>query len=76
MTHLLLWLAPLLTAFFPAPAGLAQAAEQNQPFLILGFMPPRSGVPLYIHYSRGKAPEILPQVLTVSRLVLLAQQED
>ena len=36
----------------------------------------RSGVPLYIHYSPGKAPEILPQLLTVSRLVSLAQQED
>jgi thiol:disulfide interchange protein len=34
----------------------------------------RSGVPLYIHYAPGKAPEILPQMLTVNRVVSLAQQ--
>jgi thiol:disulfide interchange protein len=33
----------------------------------------RSGVPLYIHYAPGKAPEILPQLLTVSRIVSLTQ---
>jgi thiol:disulfide interchange protein len=33
----------------------------------------RSGVPLYIYYAPGKAPEILPQVLTVSRVVSLTQ---
>ncbi len=31
----------------------------------------RSGVPLYIYYAPGKAPEILPQLLTVSRVVSL-----
>jgi thiol:disulfide interchange protein len=36
----------------------------------------RSGVPLYIHYAPGKAPEILPQMLTVNRVVSLAQQEN
>ena len=35
----------------------------------------RSGVPLYIHYAAGKDPEILPQVLTVSRVVSLTQKE-
>jgi len=35
----------------------------------------RSGIPLYIHYAPGKAPEILPQLLTVSRVVSLTQQE-
>jgi thiol:disulfide interchange protein len=35
----------------------------------------RSGVPLYIHYQPGSAPEILPQVLTVSRVVSLTKQE-
>lgn len=33
----------------------------------------RSGVPLYIYYPPDKAPEILPQVLTVSRVVSLTQ---
>jgi thiol:disulfide interchange protein len=33
----------------------------------------RSGVPLYIHYAPGKAPEILPQLLTTSRVVSLVQ---
>jgi len=32
----------------------------------------RSGVPLYLYYAPGKPPEILPQVLTTSRLVSLA----
>lgn len=32
----------------------------------------RSGVPLYLYYTPGKPPEILPQVLTTSRLVSLA----
>ena len=36
----------------------------------------RSGVPLYIYYAPGKAPEILPQLLTVSRVVSLTQQEN
>jgi thiol:disulfide interchange protein len=36
----------------------------------------RSGVPLYIHYAPGKAPQILPQLLTISRVVSLAQQEN
>jgi thiol:disulfide interchange protein len=36
----------------------------------------RSGVPLYIHYAPGKAPEILPQLLTLSRIVSLTQQEN
>jgi len=31
----------------------------------------RSGVPLYIFYAPGKPPEILPQVLTTSRIVSL-----
>jgi thiol:disulfide interchange protein/DsbC/DsbD-like thiol-disulfide interchange protein len=35
----------------------------------------RSGVPLYIHYAPGKAPEILPQLLTISRVVSLTQKE-
>jgi thiol:disulfide interchange protein len=35
----------------------------------------RSGVPLYIHYAPGKAPEILPQLLTVSRVVSLTKEE-
>jgi thiol:disulfide interchange protein len=35
----------------------------------------RSGVPLYIHYAPGKAPEILPQMLTVSRVVSLTKKE-
>jgi thiol:disulfide interchange protein len=35
----------------------------------------RSGVPLYIYYAPGKAPEILPQLLTVSQVVSLAKQE-
>jgi thiol:disulfide interchange protein len=34
----------------------------------------RSGVPLYIYYAPGKPPEILPQLLTVSRIVSLAAQ--
>jgi thiol:disulfide interchange protein len=33
----------------------------------------RSGVPLYIYYAPGQAPQILPQLLTVSRVVSLAQ---
>ena len=33
----------------------------------------RSGVPLYIYYAPGKAPEILPQLLTVSRVVSLTE---
>ena len=33
----------------------------------------RSGVPLYIYYAPGKPPEILPQLLTVSRVVSLTQ---
>jgi DsbC/DsbD-like thiol-disulfide interchange protein/cytochrome c biogenesis protein CcdA len=36
----------------------------------------RSGVPLYIHYAPGKAPEILPQLLTVARVVSLTEQEN
>ena len=36
----------------------------------------RSGVPLYIYYAPGKAPEILPQLLTVSRVISLTQQEN
>jgi len=36
----------------------------------------RSGVPLYIHYPPGRAPEILPQLLTVPRVVSLTQQEN
>ncbi len=36
----------------------------------------RSGVPLYIYYAPGKAPEILPQVLTVSRIVSLTEQKE
>ncbi len=36
----------------------------------------RSGVPLYLHYAPGKAPEILPQLLTVSRVLSLTQQEN
>ena len=35
----------------------------------------RSGVPLYIYYAPGKAPQILPQLLTVSKLVSLTQEE-
>jgi thiol:disulfide interchange protein len=35
----------------------------------------RSGVPLYIYYAPGKAPEILPQLLTVSRVLSLTEQE-
>jgi thiol:disulfide interchange protein len=31
----------------------------------------RSGVPLYIYYAPGKGPEILPQLLTVSRVLSL-----
>jgi len=36
----------------------------------------RSGVPLYIHYAPSKAPEILPQLLTVSRVVSLTRQDN
>ena len=36
----------------------------------------RSGVPLYIYYAPGKAPEILPQLLTVSRIVSLTEQKE
>ncbi|HEX8572373.1 MAG TPA: thioredoxin family protein [Allosphingosinicella sp.] len=36
----------------------------------------RSGVPLYIHYAPGKAPEILPQLLTMSRILSLTQKEN
>ncbi|HEV2080487.1 MAG TPA: thioredoxin family protein, partial [Allosphingosinicella sp.] len=36
----------------------------------------RSGVPLYIHYAPGKPPEVLPQLLTVSRILSLTQQEN
>jgi thiol:disulfide interchange protein/DsbC/DsbD-like thiol-disulfide interchange protein len=36
----------------------------------------RSGVPLYIYYAPGKAPEILPQLLTISRVVSLTQKEN
>jgi thiol:disulfide interchange protein len=36
----------------------------------------RSGVPLYIYYAPDKAPEILPQLLTLSRVVSLTQQEN
>ena len=36
----------------------------------------RSGVPLYIYYPPGRPPEILPQLLTVSRVVSLTQQEN
>lgn len=36
----------------------------------------RSGVPLYIHYAPGKAPQVLPQLLTVSRIVSLTQKEN
>ncbi|MCJ8159416.1 thioredoxin family protein, partial [Sphingomonas sp. LaA6.9] len=32
----------------------------------------RSGVPLYLFYKPGAAPEILPQVLTAERLKALA----
>jgi thiol:disulfide interchange protein len=35
----------------------------------------RSGVPLYVYYAPGKAPEILPQLLTISRVVSLTQKE-
>jgi thiol:disulfide interchange protein len=35
----------------------------------------RSGVPLYIYYAPGKAPQILPQLLTVPRVVSLTQQD-
>ncbi len=35
----------------------------------------RSGVPLYIHYAPGKPPEILPQLLTVSRILSLTKKE-
>jgi DsbC/DsbD-like thiol-disulfide interchange protein/cytochrome c biogenesis protein CcdA len=36
----------------------------------------RSGVPLYIYYPPGGPPQILPQLLTVSRIVALTQQEN
>jgi DsbC/DsbD-like thiol-disulfide interchange protein/cytochrome c biogenesis protein CcdA len=32
----------------------------------------RSGVPLYLWYAPGKAPEVLPQILTVGRISALA----
>jgi thiol:disulfide interchange protein len=35
----------------------------------------RSGVPLYIYYAPGKPPEILPQLLTLSRVVSLTGQD-
>jgi thiol:disulfide interchange protein len=35
----------------------------------------RTGVPLYIYYEPGKAPQILPQLLTVSRVVSLTQHD-
>jgi thiol:disulfide interchange protein len=33
----------------------------------------RSGVPLYLYYAPGREPEILPQILTVSRLTALGR---
>jgi thiol:disulfide interchange protein len=36
----------------------------------------RSGVPLYIYYPPGKAPKILPQLLTASHVVSLTKQND
>ena len=36
----------------------------------------RSGVPLYLYYGPGKAPEILPQMLTLSRVLSLTQKEN
>jgi thiol:disulfide interchange protein len=35
----------------------------------------RSGVPLYIYYTPGKDPQILPQLLTVSQVVSLPKKE-
>ena len=35
----------------------------------------RSGVPLYVYYAPGKDPQILPQLLTISRVVSLTQKE-
>ena len=35
----------------------------------------RSGVPLYIYYAPGKAPRVLPQLLTPSRVISLTKQE-
>ncbi|MGA9581716.1 MAG: protein-disulfide reductase DsbD domain-containing protein [Allosphingosinicella sp.] len=36
----------------------------------------RSGVPLYIHYAPGKAPQVLPQLLTMSRILSLTELEN
>ena len=36
----------------------------------------RSGVPLYLFYAPGRPAEILPQLLTVSRVVSLTEQEN
>ncbi|HEX9932223.1 MAG TPA: thioredoxin family protein, partial [Allosphingosinicella sp.] len=36
----------------------------------------RSGVPLYLFYAAGRPPEILPQMLSVSRVVSLIEQEN
>jgi thiol:disulfide interchange protein len=36
----------------------------------------RSGVPLYIYYAPGRPPEILPQLLTVSRILSLTEKEN
>jgi thiol:disulfide interchange protein len=36
----------------------------------------RSGVPLYIYYPPGKPPQILPQLLTISRVVSLTQPDN
>jgi thiol:disulfide interchange protein len=36
----------------------------------------RSGVPLYIHYAPGRPAEILPQLLTASRVISLTQKEN
>lgn len=36
----------------------------------------RSGVPLYLYYAPGRPPEILPQMLTMSRVLALTQKEN
>ncbi|HEX8448278.1 MAG TPA: thioredoxin family protein [Allosphingosinicella sp.] len=36
----------------------------------------RSGVPLYLYYPPGEPPEILPQMLTLSRVLSLTQKEN
>jgi hypothetical protein len=60
LPSLLLWLAAILSALLPAPCASARAPWQGD----------------IIHLAPGKAPEILPRPLALSRAVSLTQQEN